>query len=81
MSGITLDQALQVLDELMAAQIADPSGSLGSVTVNGRTVSYRNADDVKKLINYWRRTVAQLQRRAAGGSSVSMKLATFRGCR
>jgi len=80
MSGITLAQAQQVLDALIQAQIADPSGSIGSVTVNGRTVTYRNAEDVIKLINYWRGIVAEKSRIAAGDSRLSMKRASFRGC-
>jgi hypothetical protein len=81
MTDVTLAQAQQVLDALVRAQIEDPSGSLGSVTVNGRTVSYRNAEDVIKLIEYWRGLVATKQRQAAGGSRISMKRASFRGCR
>jgi hypothetical protein len=80
MSGITLAQAQQVLDALMQAQIDDPSGSLGSVTVNGRTVTYRSAEDVIKLINYWRSIVAEKSRQAAGGSRISVRRASFRGC-
>lgn len=78
MSGITREQAQQVLDALIQAQIEDPSGSLGSVSVGGRTVTYRSAEDMISLINYWRRTVAELSRVAAGGSRISMKRATFR---
>lgn len=81
MSGITLSQAQQVLDALVQAQIDDPSGTLGSVTVNGRTVSYRNAEDVIKLIEYWRGIVNQKKRIADGRSGIGMKLASFRGCR
>lgn len=80
MSGITLAQAQQVLDALVQAQIDDPSGSLGSISVNGRSVSYRNAEDVIKLIEYWRGIVAQKQRQAAGGPHISVKRASFRGC-
>lgn len=81
MTDITLAQAQAVLDALVQAQISDPSGSLGSITVNGRTVTYRSADDVIKLINYWRNLVAEKTRIARGGSRIGMKLASFRGCR
>jgi hypothetical protein len=81
MTDITVAQAQQVLDALIQAQIDDPSGSLGSITVNGRTVTYRTAEDVIKLINYWRGLVASLTRTSRGGSRISMKLASFRGCR
>ena len=78
MSGITLAQAQQVLDALVQAQIEDPSGSLGSITVNGRTVTYRSAEDVIKLLEYWRGIVAQKTRTARGASGIGMKRASFR---
>jgi hypothetical protein len=77
MSGITLAQAQQVLDALVQAQIDDPSGSLGSITVGGRTVTYRSAEDVIKLLGFWRSLVAEKTRIAAGGSRLSMKRARF----
>jgi hypothetical protein len=78
MSGITLAQAQQVLDALVAAQIEDPSGSLGSITVNGRTVTYRSAEDVIKLIEYWRGIVAHKTRLARGTAGIGIKRASFR---
>lgn len=77
MSGLTQAQAQQVLDALVQAQIDDPSGSLGSVTVNGRTVSYRSAEDVIELIEYWRGVVAQKTRESRGAARFGMKRATF----
>ena len=77
MSGITLAQAQQVLEALVQAQIDDPSGSLGSISVAGRTVTYRDAEDVIKLIEYWRGMVDAKRRLAHGGSGLGMKRATF----
>ncbi len=77
MSGITLTQAQQILNALIEQQICDPAGSLGSVSIAGRSVSYRSAADLIELINFWEGKVAELQRRAAGMSRIGMKLAKF----
>lgn len=77
MSGIPLAKAQEILDALIEQQICDPSGNLGSVSVAGRTISYRSADDLVKLINYWSRIVAQQSRLAAGGSRHGIKTAKF----
>ena len=77
MSGIPLSKAQEILDALIEQQVCDPSGNLGSVSVGGRTVSYRSAEDLLKLINYWSRIVAEQTRRAAGSPRHSMKTARF----
>lgn len=77
MSGITLSQAQQILDKLIEQQTCDPAGSIGSVSIAGRSVSYRSASDLIELIDYWSGKVAELQRKAAGMSRIGMKLAKF----
>lgn len=77
MSGISVTQAQEMLDKLIEQQLCDPAGTLGSVTVGGRTVSYRSAEDLIRLIDYWRGLVTELQRQAAGMSRIGMKLAKF----
>ena len=79
MSDITLANAQQILDALIQAQLEDPAGALGSVTVGGRTTTWAGADDVIKLIEYWRGIVNQKRRAAAGQPGISMKLGSFRG--
>lgn len=74
MSGITLAQAQAQLDALLAAQ---SSQSL-SVRYGDRQVTYRSATEIIDLINYWRREIATLERRAAGRSGPSYRLASFR---
>jgi hypothetical protein len=74
MSGITLAQAQAQLDALLAAQ---SSQSL-SVRYGDRQVTYRSATEIIDLINYWRREIATLERRAAGRSGLSYRLASFR---
>jgi hypothetical protein len=75
---MTLDQAQQIYDALVQAQIDDPLGTMGSVTVKDRSVQYRSADDLIKLINYYARLVAQLRRVAAGQSRIGYMLPNFR---
>lgn len=78
MSGITLTQAQQILDALIQAQIDDPIGALGSVSVGGRTVSYKSADELITQTNYWSGVVADLQRKAAGANRHGRSVASFR---
>jgi len=75
--SITVAQAQAQLDALLAAQ----AGQMLSVSVGGRTVTYRSLKEVTDAINYWSRLLAQLQRVAAGGPRVGHSLADFRGNR
>lgn len=75
--SITLANAQTILDNLIDAQAAGVN-EFTSVTIGGRTVSYRSAEDVTRLINYWSRVVAQLQRKAAGRSRHGYAVADFR---
>lgn len=74
MSGITLAQAQAQLDALMAAST---SQSL-SMRYGDRQVTYRSATEIIDLIKFWRAEVARLTRIAAGGGSMSVRLASFR---
>lgn len=77
MSGITLAQAQAQLDSLLATQA---SGML-SVSIGGRSVTYRSSRDLQDAITYWARLVAQLTRTAAGGPRIGHSLADFRSIR
>jgi hypothetical protein len=74
MSGMTLAQAQAQLDALLAAQGA---GNFRSVTFNGRTVMYSTPAEMIEAVTYWRRTVAELQRKASGRSRHSVSHADF----
>lgn len=78
--SITLDDAQQILSTLIEVQKNDPVGALGSVTVAGRTVTYKSARELIDSINYWSNTVARLQRSAVGGPWHGRSRASFRGC-
>lgn len=75
--SITLANAQTILDNLVEAQAAGVN-EFTSVTIAGRTVTYRNAADITQLINYWSRIVAQLRRKAAGRSRHGYAVADFR---
>lgn len=74
MSGITEEQAQANLDALVAAQ----SSNLLSVSIGGRTVTYRTTADLTAAINFWVRVLNGIKRKAAGASRHSMAAAAFR---
>lgn len=77
MSGITVAQAQEMLDGLIEQQLCDPAGNIGSVSIAGRSITYRNSADLTDQIDYWRGLLTELQRKAAGMHRVGMKLAKF----
>jgi hypothetical protein len=82
MSGITLTQAQTILNNLLEAQTCDPVTHVGSFSVEGRTVSYRSAEDLITLITFWEQKVAALTRASRGGVGPRHLLPNFSGrCR
>lgn len=81
MSGISQADAQAILDKLIEVQKCDPIGALGSVSVGGRTITYKNAEDLIRMINYWSGVVAGAQRAAAGKPRLGFAVSDFRGCR
>lgn len=77
MSLWTLAELQAIADALKQQLLDDPLGTIGSVSIAGRSVSYRSVDELTKLINYYSRELARLQRKAAGGSSSNHSLAKF----
>lgn len=76
-TNISLSDAQTILDGLIRAQKEDPIGALESVNVGGRTYSFKSADDLIKMINYWSGIIAQLKRNAAGASTFGRSAAIF----
>lgn len=72
---ITKAQAQAQLDALLSAQ----SNNILTVTIGGRTVTFRDAPDLAESVNYWQRVVAGLTREAQGVSRHGMRVARF-GC-
>ena len=68
-TNISLSDAQAILDGLIQAQKEDPIGALNGITVNGRSYSFKSADDLIKMINYWTSMVSQLKRSAVGADN------------
>lgn len=77
MSIFTVAECDEIIQALKTQLIEDPSGALGSVTVGSRTVTYRSAEDLEKLINFWARQKSQAQAAAAGRGRVNISVAKF----
>lgn len=77
-SLFTADECAEALANLKRALIDDPGGSIGSVTINGRTVAYRNAEDLEKLVVFWQRQQTLANSAAAGVPRINPKVALFR---
>lgn len=82
MAGITLAQAQSNLDALVAAQANfDGSASVSISTAGGgrREITFASIDQITRAILFWSRTLAGLERRAAGRSRHGVSLADFSG--
>lgn len=73
MTAITIDQARTRLNAMLEAQV----GGMLSVSINGRTVTYRSLTELDDAIIRWSRIVTNLERTAAGGSPARYSLARF----
>lgn len=71
---ISLEQAQAQLDALLAAK----ASNMLTVSIGGRSVTYRSAADVLEQINYWTRVIAGLKRQASGLSRHGFSVAGFR---
>lgn len=77
MAGITLAQAQEHLDAALSIQA---TGML-SMSINGRSYSYRSMNDLLEAITFWECKVHQLQRVAAGGARTDFAVADFTSAR
>jgi len=74
MSLISEAQAQANLDALLSAQ----SNNMLTVSIGGRSVSYRTTQDLTAAISYWTRVLAGVKRTAVGQSRHSVSAASFR---
>jgi hypothetical protein len=74
---ITVAQAQAQVDALLAAQ----QGGMLSVSIAGRTVTYRSLKDLTEALTYWTRVLAQAKRVQSGASRHGYAAADFRGSR
>lgn len=75
--NISLSDARAILAKLIEVQKEDPIGALQSMTIEGRTYSFKTADELIKMINYWSGIVSQLQHAAAGAPTFGRSVAVF----
>lgn len=72
---ITEQQASDQLQLWISADAAVASGQ--SYTINGRTLSRANADEITDKIQYWSKVEASLQRINSGQPAIGVSLARF----
>lgn len=77
MSLFTVAECNEIIEALKCALIEDPGGMIGSVTIAGRSVSYKGADDLEKLLAIWQRQLTLAQRSAASVPRINPKVARF----
>jgi hypothetical protein len=75
--NISLENAQAILNALVQAQMSDPIGALGAVTIGSRTVQYKSGDELIKMINYWSNLVTQLTMKRAGAPSFGRSVGVF----
>jgi|GEM_PF-2727372 len=77
MSGLTLQKAQQILDALIDAQLNAAANEMSSVSVAGRTVTFRSMKELGDEIARWQNIVARLKQAAAGGPRHGASVALF----
>lgn len=77
MSIFTVDECDVYIAALKCQMLEDPMGTIGSVSINGRTVTYKDAEDLEKTINLWTRLRSTAAASAAGRSGTNPKVARF----
>lgn len=68
------DTAIAALKEQL---VCDPAGSIGSMSINGRTVTYRSAADLQEILRMWMRNRSDAARAIAGVGRTKMSVAKF----
>jgi hypothetical protein len=81
MSIFTVDECDRMIAALKCRLIEDPGGSIGTISVEGHTVSYTSAEDLEARIKLFTRLKADATRSAAGTRRGLGSVADFRGCR
>lgn len=75
--AISLADARAILAKLIEVQKNDPIGAIGSISENGRSISFKSSDELIAQINYWTNIITQLQQRAAGAPTFGRSAAVF----
>lgn len=77
MSIFTVAECDQMIQALKCALIEDPGGSIGSITVDGHTVTYASAKDLEERIKMYQRWRNDALRSAAGCGRTRISVAKF----
>lgn len=77
MSIFTVAECQEAIENLKCQLIADPGGMIGSVTIAGRSVSYKSADDLERLVAFWQRQLTLAQGASSGVPRINPKVARF----
>ena len=75
MAGITLTEAQEQLNRWMAASTAVAARQ--SYTIDGRTMTFANAREIRETIDYWEAKVATLSAKADGRRRVAVMRPNF----
>lgn len=75
--AISLADARAILAKLIEVQKNDPIGAIGSISENGRSISFKSSEELIGQINYWTNLISQLQQRAAGAPTFGRSAAVF----
>ncbi len=74
--AITLQQAQTHLDAWLAANLAVAKGK--SYSMNGRSLTLADVEEIQKQIAYWERRIVALQNNSSSGA-VDYAVASFNG--
>ncbi len=77
MSIFTVAEVEEIIDALKAQIISDPMGTIGSVSVNGRSMEYKSAEELAQIVSFWEQQLASAAASAAGRPRISPKVARF----
>lgn len=77
MSIFTVAECDEHIAALKCQLLDDPLGSIGSVSINGRTVSYKTTQDLMDIVKFWERQRSEAVASAAGRSGTNPKVARW----
>lgn len=80
MSIFTVEECDRMIAALKCRLIEDPGGAIGSLSVDGYTVSYASAEDLEKRITMFTRLKSDAARAASSSGRLRGSVADFSGC-
>lgn len=77
MSIFTVAEVDEIIAALKCQLLEDPMGTIGSVSINGRTVSYKSAEELEQIVTFWEKQKSKAAASAAGRSGTNPKVARW----